>query len=117
MLSRAAGILIVGALALSPGMALANGDSDALEPLVIEMAGTPGMHTALAGHYRAEAQEARAEKRRHERMGEAYRRRKVSLRWIEERRHCERLAKKYAEVAEEYEALARLHEEEAKGTE
>lgn len=47
--------------------------------------------------------------------GASRRRRKVSLRWIEERRHCERLMYDCAEVAEEYEALTNLHEEEAGG--
>lgn len=116
MVSRIAGVLAATMFVLAPGSTQAEGDSDALEPLVIEMADTPKVHTALARHYDAEAQEARAEERRHQRMAESYSRRKVSLRWIEERRHCERLSQKYADIAEEYEALAKLHEEEAKET-
>lgn len=117
MVSGIGAVLVATALALAPGTTqAAEGDDGALAPLVIEMADTPKVHKALARHYRDEAQEARAEERRHERMADSYRSRKVSLRWIEERRHCERLSQKYAEVAAEYEALSQLHEEEAMET-
>ena len=105
--------LTIAALALSPGSPFAEESADSLERLAVDMAHTPEHHAALAEHYRAKAVEARAEMRRHERVGKSYDRGLSVLRESMQR-HCQDIARQYAGIAEDYEALARLQDEEAK---
>lgn len=112
--------VLLGAWALLPGVASADEADHSLEELVVEMAHTPQQHTALARHYREKAAEAREEVKLHEKMASSYsggppgkmtggrmqRRQKMG-------RHCKSIADKYAEMATDYEELARLHDEEA----
>jgi hypothetical protein len=116
MMTRIAVGLLFGALALSPGLALAEEGTHSLEQVVVEMANTPEEHAALARHYHAKAEEARAEMRRHERMGRSYGGGKITQKQ-RMKRHCQNISEKYSGMAEDYEALAKLHEEEAKNTE
>jgi len=108
--------LLVGFMALSPGLGQAEEGGHSLEQLVVEMADTPQQHAALARHFQAKAEEARAEVRRHESMGRSYGGGKISHRQ-RMKRHCESISEKYTSLADEYEALATLHEEEAKKAE
>lgn len=92
----------------------ANAQQDhTLEHLVIEMASTRAEHNAVARHYTAQAEAARADARRHEEMARIYsgagRAGQPQM-----RNHCEQLAKKYEEIAAEYDQLSRLHTEEAR---
>jgi hypothetical protein len=80
------------------------------------MADTPEEHAALARYYQAKAEEARAEMRRHERMGRVYVGGKSPQRRLMQT-HCRNISKRYSDVAEEYEALAKLHEQETKQAE
>ena len=112
MVSRIASGLLLGALALSPGLALAE-EGHSLEQVVVEMAETPAQHTALAQYYAQKAQEARAEARQHESMGRVYTGGKLVQRQRMQR-HCQNLSEKYAAAADDYAALAKLHEEAAK---
>ena len=86
-------------------------ETRSLEQIAVEMATTPAEHAALAEHYRAKAEKARAAMRRHESIGRAYTRRK---RWSGvASSHCKRLSENYGAMASEYDELAKLHEAEA----
>lgn len=115
MMTRIAMALLIGAVALAPGLAMAE-EGTSLEQAAVEMADTPEEHAALARHYRAKAEEARAEMRRHDRMGRVYTGGKSQHRNLM-RTHCRNISERYSNVAEEYEALAKLHEGEAKQAE
>jgi len=84
-----------------------------LEELVVEMAESPQQHAALADYYRSKTEAARAEGQRHERMGKSYRRGKITTRDAMAR-HCQKIADQQHSFAEEYDALAKLHEKEAR---
>lgn len=105
--------LLLGALAFSPGLAAAQETSHSLEQLVVESADSPADHTALAKHYRAKAAAARADAREHESMGRVYSGGKFFER-SSMQAHCKKIAAENTAVAVEYEALATLHEGEAK---
>lgn len=109
------GVAALG-LALSPVAATAGGSSHALEQAMVEMADTPEEHQALANYFMGRAKEARAEAGRHESMAKTYAAGRTSQK-LEMRRHCESIAKDYSEMASQYEALAKLHKEAAKGAE
>ncbi len=108
---RIATVLLLGALAFSPGSALAEDSAALLEELVVELAHTPAHHAAIARHYRAKAAEARSEAARHESMGRSYGRGKLGTRGASV--HCKKLSEENSALAAEYEELARLHEAEA----
>lgn len=112
-MNRIAVALLVGAVALSPGLALAGEGDESLEKIVVETAHTMGEHEALARYYRAKAEDALAEGRRHEAMGRSYTQGKLPQRQLM-KRHCRNLSQKQTEIAVEYQELAKLHEEEAK---
>lgn len=113
MAKKIVAALFVLALVASGGIASAGEDGHSLEQLVVEMAETPAQHMALATHYRAKAEEARQERERHEQMGATYGGGKHVQR-AHMKRHCQNISDRYAELAEEYDALAKLHEAEAK---
>jgi hypothetical protein len=118
----AAAFLLFGALALSPGFAAADDPSSSLEQALIESATTPAAHAALAKHYRAKAAEAQAEARSHESMAKSYvpasPAGKTTWGTIKQRQkmseHCKKLSQRNTEMAQEYESLAKLHDEQAK---
>ena len=83
-----------------------------LEHLVVEMAKTRQEHQALAGHYKMKADEAREAAREHESLARTYASQRSAP--PQGRQHCENLAKKYNELATEYDGLASVHEEMAK---
>ncbi len=113
MTIRVAVALLVGSLAFSAGPSLAEEGGHSLEQLVVEMAHTSGQHSALAQHYRAKAEEARAERERHELMAATYGGGKASQR-KRMKKHCQRSAGRFAGMAEEYDAVAALQDAEAK---
>lgn len=98
-------------LAVSLGVpSLSQAQQHDIEHLVVEMANTAQEHQGVAEHYRMRAQESRDEARRHEEMGRLYARRRSAAPQVG-RQHCERLAQKYNEIATEYDALAKLHDD------
>ena len=111
--SRIAVALLLGALAFSPGLAAAEEGGHSLEELVVEMAHTPADHAALAQHYRAKAAAEQAEAKRHESMARTYTGGKFFQR-SSMQAHCKKIAANHTATAAEYEALAKLHDEEAK---
>jgi len=114
-MTKLAAFLLVGALALSPGVSQAAEGGHSLEQLAVEMVHTAEQHLALARHYHAKAEEARAEAQRHKNMGKSYGGGKFTQRQ-RMKRHCESLSDKYTATADDYDALAKLHEDEAKNT-
>ena len=108
---RVASALLIGIVLASAGLRAEAPES--LEQIVTEMASTPAHHMALAEHYRAEAEDARAAARRHDRMAHAYKRGKQGS-GPRASTHCKNLAERYTAMAEEYDELAKLHEAEAK---
>ena len=77
------------------------------------MANTPQQHAALAEYYRAKADDARSEMRRHEKMAGAYVRGKATER-RRMQQHCKKISEQQAALAQEYDALAKLHGDEGK---
>lgn len=108
--------LALASLAIAPGPSAAEEGGHSLEQIVVEMATTPAGHAALAAHYRAKADEARAEMRNHESMARSYNGGKLVLKQ-RMKRHCDNIAQEYAAMAKEYDGLAQLHAEEAKKSE
>lgn len=108
-----AGAALAALLLVTPGLATADDGEHSLEQLVVEMAESPSQHAALAAHYRSKAEAARSEGQRHERMGKSYMRGKATERSAM-RQHCRDIAKQQKSLAAEYDALAKLHEDESK---
>src|SRR5436309_9845585 len=84
---------------------------------MITMAKTPADHEKLAAHYEQEAKAARAKSEEHKAMADAYRKGGGAL--IEKLhfdQHCDGLAKSYASMADEFDALAKAEREAAKET-
>ena len=105
--------LLLGALALAPGFAGAQQEGGGLEELVVEMAHTKAEHQALAKYYTAKAADARELAARHEAMARAY----LGGKGMNKQAmggHCKRIAEQQQAMAKEYDALAKLHEDEAK---
>ena len=106
--------LVLGFLAFSTQIAVAQTDERSLEELAIEGADTPAEHQALASHYRAKAAEARAESKRHEGIAKAYGRMPKPIHREKMQQHCGKLAENARNEATEYDSLAKAHEDEAK---
>src|SRR5574338_643848 len=110
VMNRIATALLLTALALSPGLALADRASSDLEQALIESANTPAEHAALAKYYRAQAADAQAEAKRHEMMAKTYvpsgSTGKVSWGTIKQRQkmseHCANLSRQSAAAAQDY---------------
>ena len=113
MRNRIAGALLIGALALSPGFALAEETDASIEQLIVNSAHSPADHTALAKYYRGKATEARAVASTHESMARSYSGGKI-VQHEQMAGHCKKIAKENTAMAAQYEALAKLHEEDAK---
>ena len=104
--------LIVG-LFVAPGATTAQSSDTGLEHVVVEMADTPAEHQALAQHFTALAERARADVRRHEELARVYATTRNSSRQLSN--HCEQLAQKFGEIAAEYDELAKLHTQASSG--
>lgn len=114
MATRTSLAVLLGALVLSPVLSPAPGaasdDARSLEQMAIESAHSPGDHAAIAVHYRAKAEKARAEKAHHASMRRIYAGGKQGNR--AGGFHCKRLAARFGSIAAEYDELAKLHESE-----
>jgi hypothetical protein len=99
-------------LLLSSASAARADGSHSLSLLMLETATTSNEHKLLATHFRSEAERARVAMRRHEWMSGFYGGKQGT--WSG-RNHCNRLAKRFGEMAAEYEELAKLHEAAAGG--
>lgn len=105
--------LLMGALALSPAFASADEGEGSLEQLIVNMAHTSADHAAVAKYYRRKAAHSRAAASDHVSMASSYGGGKMVQR-EEMASHCKKISELDAAKAAEYDALAKLHEEEAK---
>jgi hypothetical protein len=99
------------ALVLAPGFSRAD-EGTSLEQLVVEGAQSKAQHEALAQHYEEQASAARKLANRHESTGRAYLGGKGGNKQLFQN-HCKRIAEQQRAMAEEYDALAKLHREQA----
>jgi hypothetical protein len=94
-------------------LAGARHEGGALEELVVETAHTEAEHQALAKYYAEKAADARKLASRHQSMARAYLGGK-SMNKQAFTGQCKRIAEQQEAMAKEYDALAKLHEDEAK---
>jgi len=111
MLTRRQMLVLSATVPLLAGRASAHEDHGEAETAMVENAKTPAHHAALAAHYRERATKARADQAHHRLMAQAYGGKQGVAAG---RLHCRRLAKEYGQMADEYDALAKLHDEAAK---
>ncbi len=104
---------LLGALALAPSFASAQQDSGSLEQLTAGTAHTKAEHQVLAKYYAEEAADARALASRHQAMGRAYLGSKSGNKQALTN-HCTKIAEQQEAMAKEFDALAKMHEDEAK---
>jgi hypothetical protein len=107
----AVALLAVGALAYLPfGSAQEEKNIDQM----IATAKTPADHEAIATYYEKEAQEARQKEAQHKEFSKSYSTIPVLKTKGSAVAHCDAIAKKYADIAKDNEALAKMHKEMAK---
>jgi len=95
-----------------PVTAVGQESTRAPEQLEGERAEILGDHAPLADYFRAMAASARAEMRLHKFMARTFHSGKKRAQLGAH--HCEKLVEQYRAIAEEYDALARLHDDEAR---
>ncbi len=104
-------VLAIGALGYwSVGSAQEGKNIDQM----ISEAKTPADHEAISAYYEKEAQDAHQKHADHQKMSDSYATIPVLKTKTGAVAHCNTIAKKYAEIAKEYEALAKLHKNAAK---
>jgi len=106
--------LLLGMLAYWPAIAVAEDAS--IEELAVGMADTSEDHAALAKYFHAQAATTRQQGSVHEGMAKRYSRHTKLVQAGQMNQHCKKLAANDASSADEYEALAKLHEEAAKSS-
>jgi len=100
-------------LGLGPALAEASPEDASLVQVLIDSADTPAEHEALASYYRREADKNRAMAEMHRSMSRHYSGGKL-VQVKRMREHCDSLVKSYEQLATEYEALAKTHDEAAR---
>jgi len=114
---KASWIILLGAVLAMSLPVYAQPEEEPIIKLLHEMAEKPEHHLAIAAYYRTLASEAREEVEKHEAMKNTYRHGHERIKrpgaGQAMSRHCERLIQLHQSAAEEYEALAVLHEAEA----
>ncbi len=96
----------------APAPAVGQESTRAPEQLEGEPADTRGDPALLADYFRAMALSARAEMRLHKYMARTFHSGKKRAQLGA--RHCEKVVEQYRAIAEEYDELARLHDDEAR---
>jgi hypothetical protein len=110
-IGMAAGILALVAFGYLPWGAAQEGKS--IDQMIAE-AKTPADHEAIAAYYENEAQKAHQEHAEHLKRRDSYATIPVLKTKTGAVDHCNTIAKKYADIAKEDEALAKLHHDLAK---
>lgn len=113
-MSRIHALVLVLALGVAPGVAVADDPSShSLEQVLIESASTPKEHQALANYYAGQAAAARKDAEYHRAMGKAYSGGKITqLAMMKD--HCEKLAVLSDDEAKEFDMMASMHRDMAK---
>lgn len=106
--------LLLGMLAYWPAIAVA--DDASIEELAVGMADTSEDHAALAKYFHAQATTARQRAAGHEGMAKRYGMHAKLVQKGMMQQHCKKIAENDTSSADEYEALAKLHEEAAKSS-
>lgn len=109
-------ILFLGTILFAALHANAQPEEAPIIQLINEMADKPEHHLSIARYYKTMAEEARAEAEMHKSMKASYGHDHASMKGQAggmTAAHCDRLMELSLASAEEYEALAALHEEEA----
>jgi hypothetical protein len=113
MKTTIAGALLIGALALSPNISWAEDTDAAIEQLITNSAHSPADHLALAKYYRGKAADARAAASSHQKMASSY----GGVKMVQKTQmaaHCQKISEQNTAMAAEFDALAKLHDEDAK---
>ncbi len=105
-------VLAVGALGFMPA---GSAEDKNIEQMISE-AKTPADHEAIAAYYEKEAQEAQQKYEEHLKLKAAYAKIPHLASKTGLPAHCDSIAKKYANIAKDYEALAKLHKGMANST-
>ncbi len=113
MTNAIAGALLIGALALSPNISWAHETDAEIEQLITNSAHSPADHVALAKYYRGKAADARAAASSHKKMASSYGGVKMAQK-TQMAAHCKKIAEQNTATAAEFDALAKLHDEDAK---
>ncbi len=100
-------------LALTPISAPFAAEVEPVEALVVKLAQTPEQHRTVADYYRQRAAAERQEAARHKAMATSYAGGKLTAR-EQMRDHCDKLVAGHEALAKENEALAAMHDAEAK---
>ena len=106
-------LALVAAMALAggrPASVAAKGPSEEELLQKVEKGGTAADHAALGAYYRAQAKAAATKAADHEAMADKYAPVMAKTDWAT---HCRSLASYYRKLAEEYDAMAKLHGEHA----
>lgn len=106
-------VLLAAFLTLGPIAAASAADPEPVEALVVKLAQTPEQHRTVADYYRQRAAAERQEAARHKAMAASYAGGKLVER-EQMRQHCDKLVAGHEALAKEYEALAAMHDAEAK---
>jgi hypothetical protein len=83
---------------------------------MIATAKTAADHQAIADYYKQQAKEAQAQADRHKKMAQAYSMTSIGTQATKNHfhMHCEAMVRDYTSAANEYNALAKMHEDMAK---
>jgi hypothetical protein len=98
---------------LAPAAPAFGAEPEPIESLVIKMASTPEQHRALADYYREKAADARKEAANHKAMAASYAGGKLAHR-AQMQEHCNKIIASNEALAKEYDALAAMHDADAK---
>ena len=113
-MNRVRYLSLAALLLIAPAGPVLADSTEPLEQLVVEMAETSEQHLALANYYHQKAKISQEEAGRHRSMAAAYVAGKFRSRQLM-RTHCEEIVANEESSARAYEALAVLHEQEARG--
>jgi hypothetical protein len=98
---------------LVPPVLVLAAEAEPIESLIIKMASTPEQHRALAEYYRQKAAAARKEAANHTAMATSYAGGKLARR-AQMQEHCNKIIASNEALAKEYDALAAMHDADAK---
>jgi hypothetical protein len=110
--------LVAVTLAMSVPIYSQAAEEEPIVKLINDIADKPANHQAIAVYYRTLASEAREDATKHKAMRGKYRHDHPTYKSGQDSgqamaKHCDKLIKNYESTAEEYEALAKLHEAQA----
>jgi hypothetical protein len=106
-------VSLAALLVLAPIAPAYAAEAESVEALVVKLAQTPEQHRTVAEYYRQRAAGERQEAARHKAMAASYAGGKLAER-EQMRMHCDKLVAGHEALAKEYEALAAMHDAEAK---